>query len=158
MENSEDRKEEATNKINLKVDPVTVKPEDRNQDVTDKTDQEAIKQNFHDISSNKSENPVLVFCHLCGVEFKNNRSDISDEEKLRIHMRNFHHIFSDKSEIPTIVKIEDDTTNDITEKDEEILVGKKFSGKVNETSIIEPITINNISEEDEETLVRGHNH
>ena len=60
MEDSEDRKEEATNKINLKVDPVTVKPEDRNQDVTDKTDQEAIKQNFHDIFSDKSEIPTIV--------------------------------------------------------------------------------------------------
>ena len=46
MKDSEDRKEEATNKINLKVDPVTVKPKDRNQDVTDKTDQEAIKKTF----------------------------------------------------------------------------------------------------------------
>ena len=104
----EDRNQEVTDKINLKADTVTVKPEDKNQDVTDKTDQEATKQNFHDISSNKSE-------------------------------------------IPTTVKIEDDITNDVIEKDEEILVEKKFSGIVNETSIIEPITINNISEEDEET-------
>ena len=46
MEDSEDRKEEVTDKIDLKADPVTVKSEDKNQEVANKNDPKAIEKDL----------------------------------------------------------------------------------------------------------------
>ena len=84
-ENSEDKKEEATNKINLKTDTVTVKPEGKNQDVTDITDQGAIKTEF------PTPEDITHKCHHCKAEFKEKTSFIS-------HMKNIHNAENSISE------------------------------------------------------------
>ena len=62
----EDIDQEVTDKIDLKADPITVKSENENQEITDKTDQEDIKTEL------PAPEDTTYKCHHCGTGFKDN--------------------------------------------------------------------------------------
>ena len=126
MEDSEDRKEEVTDKIDLKADPVAIKSEDKNQEVANKNDPKAIEKEL------PAPGDITYKCHRCGAEFANEISHINHTKTIHDSENECHHCeaeFKDKTSLinhmkiihnaenPTAIKFEDSNQEVVDKKE-----------------------------------------
>ena len=130
----ENRNQEVTDKLDLKTNPVTIKSEKENQENTDRTDLEVIKTEL------PAPEDTTYKCHHCGTGFK-------DNTYLTNHMKTIHN-----AENSTTVKSESKPVVEANNSDDK---NQRVTDEENLIAIREELPAHNdIIEKDEETLVK----